>query len=71
MFLSIITQRLLQKLNQEHIVQLHLNFIFYVIKFVLQTANSVHVIYGHGTHTQHDNVFMAVNIDRVYLFNLF
>jgi len=59
------------KLNQEHSVQLHLNYIFYVIKFVLQTADLVHVIYGHGTHTHHDNVFMAVDIDFVYLVNLF
>ena len=58
-------------LNQEHSVQHHLNYILYVIKFVLQTADLVHVIYGHGTHTHHDNVFMVVDIDFVYLVNLF
>jgi len=43
---------------------------FYVIMFVLQIADLVHLIYGHGTHTYRAILFMAVDIDCIYLFNL-
>jgi len=42
-----------------------------VFIFVLQIAGLVHIIYGHGTHTHQIIWFMAVDMDSVYVFNLF